>query len=212
MVKNIKVSPSLLDAFDNYLTGKYNETEERLLDKINKKAQYQETEAMHMGTAFHHITRIGAGNCQVIRDKKSGDQCYRFEFWDFKKGVVDEVVDLRKGLFHEQYVSRYIETNCSPVLLYGYVDDIGNRIIQDVKTTKQYRGGISYYDAWQWKVYLYCANSDVFNYIITDYTNVYPEQYHNSPYIKEALKSHVNRYCEFINDNKEKIDLTLVTT
>jgi len=200
----------LLDAFDNYLTGKYNETEERLLDKINKKAEYQQTEAMHMGTAFHDLTRTGPENCQIVRDKKIG-YCYRFHFWDFKKDVVDEVSDLRKGLFHEQYVSRDIETKHGIVRLYGYVDDIGNGIIQDVKTTKQYRGGISYYDAWQWKVYLYCANSYVFNYIITDYTNVYSEQYHNGPHIKEVLKSHVNRYCEFINDNKEKIDLKLVT-
>jgi hypothetical protein len=210
MIKKIKVSPSLLDAFDNVLTGRYNETEQRLLDKINKVAAYQQTEAMSMGTAMDLITE-SYNPLRIVKNKKTGLECYEFEFWEFNRSLVDDLRDIRDPFYHQVWVERFIDTPYGPVKFYGKTDDLGGGHVQDLKTCKQYMGGLSYYDAWQWKLYLYCANAHAFTYVITDYTNIYFEEYQPRPDNESLLRSHTVKYIEFLNDNRDKINLDFIT-
>ena len=204
MIENIKVSPSLLDGFANMLVGKWaNDTEENLIARINKKAEFLQTEAMHRGTAFHDLTS-GKLNIQP----KNG--IYQVEWFKFDAKVVEEVQSERTGAFHEQFVGREIPSQWGNVWLYGYVDDIFPLEIKDMKTCRQYYQE-GYSDSWQWKTYLYCAGSDKFTYIITDFANVYYEEYWRTPTLQQSLTGIINKFSEFIFDNKDKIDLNLIT-
>lgn len=214
MIANLKVSPSLLEAFANVLTGKYNETESRLIDKINKVGQYQETEAMRMGTAFHRLTErpviYNQDNLNCTQNK-NGEICYRYGFWDFKKELADKVSMIRSHGLNEQWVSRDIDCGAfGPVRLYGIVDNIQPLHIVDLKTTKNYYD-YQYWFAWQWRLYLYCAKSPRFTYLITDFENIYTEEYFWYDDIEGELKKHVYKYFEFIHDNVDKINLQLIT-
>lgn len=204
MLQNLKVSPSILDTFYNLKIGRYNETEQRLIDRINKVAEYQQTEAMHKGTAFHHLTQDSWKQQRPVKGK------YKVEWFEFDQKLTEEIGEQRSGAFHEQYVGRFIQTSSGPVWLYGYVDDIFPLVVKDLKTGSNYYQN-KYEDSFQWRTYLWCTKSIRFEYIITDFTNIYHEEYFNGDYIEPSLVNIIDEYSIFVNDNIAKIDLTKIT-
>ena len=71
------------------------------------------------------------------------------------------------------------------VALYGYVDEILKYKVVDIKTTGRYVFP-KYLNAWQSKIYPYCLNENgvyvnTFEYLITDFRNVYIEEYPYKP-------------------------------
>lgn len=185
---NLKVSPSYLQMFLNFRNGKYNDTQETLIKKINREAEFLETEAMRKGTAFHKMTE---NNVPYDGDK------VKYGWWDFDAKVVNEIIEERKDFYHEKYVERLIDTRFGPVKLYGYVDDINGGVVQDLKTCANY-WGLQYADSVQWKTYLYCTGAHTHTYIITDFTNIYYEEYHWRPENELELKRDIEDYFEFV--------------
>lgn len=206
MIKNIKVNPSILDCFSNVLTGKYNKTESDLIQMINKTSAFKQTEAMMKGVAFHSLTD---GSIVPYRyDSKR--EIISVEWFEFDAIITNKIIEERRGFFHEQWLSREIETRYGSVLIYGKCDDVGFNKMKDLKTCSQYYKEC-FSDSNQWRMYLYAGKSNSLTYLITDFTCIYYEEYFNYCDLEIVLRSRIEKYCEFLNDNIEKINIKNVT-
>lgn len=213
MVKNIKVSPSNLDAFNNLLAGRYNETEQGVIDRINKLTSFT-SDAIEKGKAFDHLTESNAFSLVKNRlttfDPITERPVIKFNWWKFDLELCEKIFEQRAGAWHQQRVERIFNSSFGNVLLYGIVDDVFPLRNQDLKTTSNYSGE-KFYDSAQWRIYLYCTGALEFDYLITDFTNIYWEHYLNGPQVTEWLEPNVKAFCEFVNDNKEKINPEFIT-
>lgn len=196
---DFRFSPSLLDQFNNHLLGKWNKTEQDVIDSINR-VPFKASEAMAKGTCFHTLTD-GRELPKLNRKTKT----YDVEIWKFKKDVVEEIRNNRTDGKSEVYVERTMEIGEDRVLLYGYIDTMKGQTSIDVKTTSRYRGPGSFYSSLQWRTYNYCAGTEKFQYIVTDFRHVYYEDYTQSKEAEDYLRSIVSQFIDFIKANRDKI-------
>jgi len=200
---NICLYPTLLDGFIRYVNGLQDKTS--LLNKINR-VETPSSESANKGKAFHLLTSLKSEELEQTKtiQEKTGDNTYRMSFWDFKAPVVDEVWNLRKGGKHEQFACKPIKIGEHNILLYGWIDTLKFGTAQDVKTTGWYKE-LEYLSLMQWRVYLYCTSAHVFKFIITDFNNVYQEDYTLTNEMLEGLKTWILRFIDFVQENMNEI-------
>lgn len=175
-----KFYPSILDCFQHYLDadkefedafnidtdGNYKVslddiTEARLqelLDRINRVPR-EPIPAADKGTCFNMLVDIVAAN--PIALVRQGDQydCYSMEMngaeYRYSRQLIDKLGEWYRGCPSQVYTAAPIETAYGRVLLYGYIDEIREGKVCDLKTTSRYSFG-KYEHYWQRYLYPYC--------------------------------------------------------
>lgn len=120
-------------------------------------------------------------------------------------------------------VSAILPTCYGEVELYGYIDELIRDVVYDIKSTSNYQFG-KYEHGWQRHVYPYCliASGQMDNIKAFEYTAFhlkggtsrnplitgvrYPEYYtYNHEQTVKLLTAHVERFIEFIEENRDYI-------
>lgn len=177
-----KLYPTLLNRFDRFEKGYIDETE--LLKSINRLPVPQ-TEAQRKGVSFEEA---------VI------------------KGIDEEEFDPEILLRVRALLPRpmlktqvYCEYQVEDVLLYGYVDVLGKMVAVDIKTTSNYQPGC--FAASHQNFYLPALRSRgirSLKYIITDFKDVYQEEYDQSIDFSSQMRQ-IQAFCEFLETHRAEI-------
>lgn len=141
----------------------------------------------------------------------------------FDIGLLKSAADYFNGSLNQVYTSAIIETDYGAVELYGYIDELNRNKVYDIKTTKKYEFG-KYSKYWQRHVYPYClleskTCTDIESFEFTCFQlyggternpiitgDKYPELYnYDHEQSKAALKSHCERFIEFLEENRSLI-------
>ncbi len=174
-----RVYPSLLNSFERFTQGRLNEDE--ILDRINRVPMVQKA----AGVAFEDAVLKG-----IDEDQYDPELLRRVRALLPRPMVKTQV---------------YCEYQLNDVLIYGYVDVIGKILAVDIKTTKQYKPGSFaqshqnfYLPALRWR------GIRSLRYIITDFQEVYQEDYSQSvdlSYQEDQIKS----FCAFLEEHRKRI-------
>lgn len=141
----------------------------------------------------------------------------------FDIDLIKEAAEYFKGSLNQVYTSATIDTDYGKVELYGYIDELRQNKVYDLKTTKKYDFG-KYSKYWQRHIYPYCLIesgecTEIESFEFTCYQlsggteknrlitgKKYPEVYNYSHEQSKALiKAHCERFIEFLNENRELI-------
>jgi hypothetical protein len=177
-----RLYPTLLNSFDRFEKGYLDETE--LINRVNRIPTPQ-TEAQKKGVSFEEA---------VI------------------KGIDEELFDpallekaralLPRPMMKTQF---YCEHQVSNVLLYGYVDVLGKMIAADLKTSSSYQPGCYAFN--HQNFYLPALRQKgirSLRYIITDFLDVYCEEYDQSIDFSRQL-AQIQLFCAFLEDRRAVI-------
>lgn len=177
-----RIYPTLLNLFDRY--KKEHLSEDEMVDRINRIVIPQ-TEAQAKGSSFEEA---------VIRG--TNEDLYDAE-------ILKQVRSLLPRPMVKTQV--YCEYQLNDVLLYGYVDVIGKTLAVDIKTTSRYVP--DYYVHSHQNFYLPALKARgirTLRYVITDFQNVYQENYDQSADFSVQEKQ-IKSFCDFLEDNRGRI-------
>ena len=174
--------PTLLNLFDRYQKGYINDDD--FIDRINRIPTPQ-TEAQFKGSSFEEAAIKGT-------DEEQFDP---------------EILRKVRALLPRPMVKTqvYCEYQVDDILLYGYVDVIGKMLAVDIKTTGKYVPG--YFAKSHQNFYLPALKSKgirTLRYIITDFQDVYQEDYDQSVDLSFQL-AQIKSFCEFLEENRKRI-------
>ena len=179
---NYRLYPTLLNTFDRYQKGYISET--ILLDRINR-VPVPQTLAQAKGSSFEEAVIKGTNE------------------EEFDPEILQKVrILLPRPMIKTQV---YCEHQVDNVLLYGYVDVIGKILAVDIKTTNNYKPGC--FALSHQNFYLPALRSKgirTLRYIITDFKEVYQEDYDQST---DFSSQHVqiSHFCEFLEAHRNEI-------
>lgn len=214
-----KFYATLLDGFEYYLSKVDDDSAyDSFIDKLNRKPFV--SDAATKGTAFNDfVDKLNAGLINDLRPDGNGNFRYEHREGDvvntylFKESVVNDITNRVKGYIPQVFVSAPLETKYGFVELYGFADEVRFDRCIDIKTTSRYTFP-KYLKGWQSKVYPYCFNKvgveiNVFEYLITDFSNVYIEEYAWNPERDtQELRLFCERLIDFIEINRDRITST----
>lgn len=145
-----------------------------------------------------------------------------FSFY-FDKDFCKSIAEYFKGSLSQVFTSATIDTEFGEVELYGYIDELRENKVFDLKTTSRYEFG-KYSKYWQRHIYPYtliesgaCTEINSFEFtayvlkggtsrtpLITgvQYAEVYQYNHEQS---KMLLKNICERFCRFLEDNRDLI-------
>jgi hypothetical protein len=209
---------TLLDAFQYYLESESETAKQELIDKINRVPF--ESEAADKGSAFHELieklvhNQDYKGRYMAHPDPDEFPYKYAnpmgtiYEF-QFNRRVIDELSEYFSGCVSEYRLGCTIQTGMGEVYLYGVIDHQNGYKTFDLKTTSNYTFP-KYLMHWQHKAYPYIMRAnghhvDEFEYVITDFRNVYRESYIYQDYYAELIKIQLEIMIEFIEENRSLI-------
>ena len=206
---NYRFYATLLDSFQYYL-GKADDDNafQEFIDRLNCKPFF--SEAAMKGTAFNElIDEILSGKFSLVNAETDsrGNISYPYsegevsKTFKFKKNVVTEIARRVYGSIPQKYTEAVLPTRYGNVLVYGYADEVLKNKVIDIKTTGSYVFP-KYLNSWQRRVYPYCLRKegiyvDSFQYLITDFSNVYIEDY---PHMPELDVLEMQRFSEQLID------------
>lgn len=179
---NYRIYPSLLNSFDRYVQGKLGEDE--LVDRINR-VPVPTTEAQARGIAFENAVIKGIDE----------------DLYDYR--ILQKVRALLPRPMMRAQV--YCEHQLGNVLFYGYVDVIGKTLAADIKTTSLYVPccfGQSHQN-----LYLPALKQKgirSLRYIITDFREVYQEDYDQSVDLS-FQQEQIELFCGFLEEHRKRI-------
>ncbi len=209
------IYPTLLDSFQRYLNNSESEVQE-IIDKINRVPFV--SEAADKGTAFNEVVD------QFLKDRKlyedfiqGADAEWNCTFkredrswvFSFKKSILQEFYNRLAGAVPQIYLESEIMTKYGEVRLYGYADEIKGDTIYDIKTTSKYEFP-KFLHNWQHRAYLHSQYQnesfvDRFQYLVTDFNNIFTEDYAYHPRMERELILICERLIEFVEDNRDRI-------
>ena len=177
-----KLYPTLLNVYDRFEKGYINEDE--LLNRVNR-VPVPQTEAQRKGASFEEAVIKGI-------DEE-----------EFDPEILSKVrALLPRPMLKTQF---YCEYQVEDVLLYGYVDVLGKLMAVDIKTTNNYIPGC--YAISHQNFYLPALRARgirSLRYVITDFVNVYQEEYDHSIDFS-AQMSQIKSFCEFLEKHRSEI-------
>jgi hypothetical protein len=177
-----KIYPTLLNSYDRFEKGYIDGNE--LINRINR-VPVPQTEAQRKGASFEEAVIKGTDE----------------ELFD--AGILAQVRALLPRPMMKTQV--YCEYQLGNVLLYGYVDVLGRMLAVDIKTTKKYEPGC--YAQSHQNFYLPALRSKgikSLRYIITDFTEVYHEEYdHTLDFSHQEMQ--INAFCVFLEEHRAMI-------
>lgn len=187
-----RISPTLLDSFGYYMSIEDDERSAVVRGELLARLRREEREpsaAMQKGLDFEaHVVRALKNEYLTSGDLKY-DAC------------VQEVADFVEGGLHQVH----IQAEVNGVLVHGYIDFLCGNLIVDVKTTKKYTMG-KYYSGNQHLVYMYAlrpAKITSFSYLVTDFRNVYREDYSWNPKMLDQIKSNLADWFGYLENDPE---------
>lgn len=213
---------TLLDAFQYYLGSDDENAAQVLLDRINRVPFI--SEAADQGSAMHKLVEdllhdpisLSVYNTHPDPDyfpyhfvSRNGQE-YNFSF---KRSIIDELRETFNGSSSEVRFEAAIPTRYGPVNLYGVLDHVSRSTAYDLKTTKSYTFP-KFLDHWQHRCYPYLLNNnginvEMFSYVVTDFNNVYREDYPVRDY-RGDITLIVERLIDFLEATREKITDTKI--
>lgn len=206
---------------------------QELLDAINR-VPHEPSEAASKGTSLNEVVdciihhrnsdndsvKICTTDLNGVKAIKATCDGFTFLFdIDFCKSIAEYF----NGSLSQVFTSANIETKFGEVELYGYIDELRENKVFDLKTTSRYEFG-KYAKYWQRHIYPYTLIesgmcTDINSFEFTAYalkggtsrtpliTGVqYPEVYqYNHEQSKVMLKDICERFIEFLEDNRSSI-------
>lgn len=231
-MKRYNFYATLLDAFQRYLDAEsiyekyFNEkmsfaeyeaqAKQELIDKINRVPF--DSDAADKGTAFNELVdvlahKITSDKITFTEEKEIYTVKYKDRKFTFDKATCKTISEKIKGAIPQYFCSADLNIGDNIVNLYGYIDEVKEFDIIDIKTTGSYQA-FKFRNNWQHIVYPFCLNErgiyiDSFIYMIVEFTsknvNLHDEIY-------KYKKSDVYRLIEicdklilFLEQNKNLI-------
>lgn len=191
-----KFYATLLDSFSWYLKSEREEAFQEFIDKLNRVPF--SSEAAEKGTAFNELVdEINAGSRYQVSEKGM----IEYNGFKFKEPVVAHFVERYRQATPQVHTEGVLETARGPVLLYGYIDELEAGQAHDIKCTGKYNFP-KFLHNWQHLVYPFCLQqqgvpSEYFTYEITDYSNLYREEYQ---FKRERDMVKLQGHCEHLID------------
>ena len=177
-----RLYPTLLNLFDRYQNGKL--IEDAFIDRINR-VPIPQTEAQAKGSSFEEAVIKGTNE----------------ELYD--PVILQKVRSLLPRPMMKTQV--YCEYQFDDILFYGYVDVIGKTLAVDIKTTSQYMPDC-FTNSHQ-NFYLPALRSrgiKSLRYVITDFTDVYQENYDQSVNLS-FQEAQIKSFCDFLEEHRGRI-------
>lgn len=228
------IYPTLLDKFEGYINSsriyqqywgfadepsiKEEEFEQKqfqsLIDCINRVPF--ESEEADKGTAFNEVIDCiiesrTSEKMQIKSIKESGVIAvhYKEHLFNFPFDLTVKIAKSLSGAVCSKFCEGFIATRYGNVRLYGFIDQLMPFTIVDLKTTSKYNS-FKYRDNWQHRVYPYCLNQEgiyinEFEYIVTDFKNIWSENYTFNEIEQQNLLNHVERFIEFLEQHRHLI-------
>lgn len=186
-----RLSASLLDSFDYFLSIEDEEQSRQKRDELIAYLRGEKTtsEAMQKGLDFEQAVML----CAMGHEPDVKDERY--------KSCVIEIARQVRGSVYQYHVERRFDN----VILHGYMDFLNRNRVDDLKTTSSYEVG-KYRNRSQHRIYLYCLQPEKivdFRYIITDFRNIYYEDYQWNPSFEDDLRTSINRFFDYLDNDTE---------
>ncbi len=203
-MKQYNFYTTLLDAFQRYLDAEsiyekyFNEkmsfaeyeaqAKQELIDKINRVPF--DSEAADKGTAFNELVDVLAH--RIISDKITFTEekgiytvKHKDRIFNFDKAICETVSKKIQGAIPQYFCSADLNVGDNIVNLYGYIDEVKEFTIIDIKTTAKYQA-FKFRNNWQHVVYPFCLsksgiNIETFVYLVVEMSgknvNIHEEIY-----------------------------------
>jgi hypothetical protein len=200
-MQQYKFYATLLDSYSWFLQSEQDDAFQDFIDKINRKPYT--SEAAEKGKAFN----------EIIDDKtliKLVGNEVTYKTFEFKTSLINDFKAYFSHAASQVYTSTHLEVNNSLIELYGFADKVFQDTCFDIKTTAKY-GFPKFIGSWQHKIYPFCFNQngikiEKFEYIITDFTNIFKEQYvYNPERDIPAIKNICSSLVDFVERHKTLI-------
>lgn len=195
--------PTLLDSFEWYRRSESETALQEFIDKVNR-VKTPATDPMLRGIAFNGIVDVAIKGGII-----QGDEDGNFLVHDTPVPV--EIIEEYRDLFSKSALQVFVEnrltTRYGQVRIYGYIDALQGHTIGEFKTTGKYEFP-KYLHNWQHPCYLHCLKDSGirrFVYLITDFKNVYREDYHWTQAGEDSLIGICNELIEFLESKRELI-------
>jgi hypothetical protein len=185
------ITPTLLDNF--YWCQRLNKIQE-LVYKINGVKTPMSKSAMR-GVAFESVVNA----LLLEKETEVYESVYIKSGFTFDKSVTDRIVRKLSGYgTMQKKISAVIDTPVGKVRLHGKVDYAYKNMHVDLKTTRKYAtgkyGGYNQHGSYSLIEKTNGTPIEYFNYLVTDFTNVYIEPYE----IEDSLHRRViGNICDF---------------
>lgn len=194
MKRQLRLSPTLLDSFAYYMSIEDNEQSAvkrtELLARLRGE-EIQPSEAMLDGIQFEQdVLNTCTGKLNPDTSKPYGE-------------CVVEVAEFVYGGTY-QYPIRY---EFNGIMVEGFIDFLKRNKVVDIKTTSKYDIGKYLFNN-QHLAYLLGLRREKINnfvYIVTDFRNVYKEEYNYHPDFENKFQSNISAFLGYLeNDNEMK--------
>lgn len=218
-----KFYATLLDSYQYFLHSESKTAMQDFLDRINRVPF--ESEPADMGTAFNECVdralkdpvqmQACIDHAQEIIPCPFTNRSGKVYNFGFKTTIVAEFTKRLQGSVSQVYTQSELQTSKGTVLLYGYIDEVLQSDVTDIKTTGRYEFP-KFLNAWQSKVYPYCLSkqgikTETFTFRITDFNGYFEECYPvNNEKAELELIGICERLIDFIEMNKDKITDTKI--
>jgi hypothetical protein len=187
-----RISPSLLDSFDYYMSIEDEEksaiARKELIDYLS--GVRTTNDAMKAGLDFEDaVVQTIQGGCVIIPNDEAYARC-----------VAECANEVRGSLY--QY---HVQAELGGVIVHGFIDFLNRNKVTDLKTTAKYEIG-KYTNKSQHRIYLYCLKDcgiNKFTYLVSDFRNVYKEDYCWQVSYEDELKSAINDFMAYLNLDPE---------
>ena len=205
----IQIYPTLIDSYQYFLDSEMELQE--MLDRINR-VERPISEAALRGSALndfmdHYITKVMEHRKIKIREVDHYEYTFKENKYCFPVDLCNDLYKHIVGSLIQIKVSKEIVTTSGIVQLYGYLDYVNQFKITDIKTTSRYQFP-KYQKNFQHKAYLYCLQDsgiNEFEYLVTDFNNIYVEKYDWNRYMLESLRSQLDGFLDFIDKHRDYI-------
>lgn len=199
------IYPTLLDSFYWYKSG-YNEKQE-IINKINR-VKTEMPEAAKKGVAFENVinTLLKANNHPLL----TGSEYYESGGFTFRPEIVNKIAaKLINAKKQQEYIQAVVKTPVGDIKVYGFIDYTYDDMFVDLKTTGTYKKN-KYKINNQHKCYPLLAQLNgrsvsKFNYLITDFQQMYIEPYIHTTTMKDEFIDNLVEFTEFLEVNRSII-------
>jgi len=186
-----RISPSQLDSFAYYLSVEDSEksdaVRQEMLDSL--RGIKVANEAMQAGIDFEtDVFNYAQGIYEAGKNDKYN-------------ACVAECAENIYGSIYQYHVERVIDGVC----IHGVIDFLNRNNITDLKACDSYSIG-KYQERSQHLIYLACLEDfgiDHFTYLVSDFRNVYKEDYVWQPTMLDTLRGRITRFFDYLENDVE---------
>ena len=189
------ITSSLLNSYQYYVQDEYKSPADSRADFLRtlSRERFEPNEAMQKGIDFEdNIKAI----CYEVCDGKAFNDCFK------------SIADIVKGGLWQQTCKKDLQVGNNTFLLYGRMDVVKRDAVYDIKFTSNYELG-KFLDSSQHLIYLYCTELQNFQYLISDGKDYWVEDYFNNLEIEDKIKSKINDFMSYLENDKEAKELFL---